>query len=58
MSEIGVILLNKTNGNKLELWFEDEQEMNLHLAIYDKNVYEVHEYISDQQMMIFDDDIQ
>lgn len=58
MSEIGVILRNKNSNHLMELWFEDEHEMNLHLKIYDNKIYEVKKYLTNQQMMIFDDDIE
>lgn len=52
----GCRLRNKETGKEFSLWFDDPEEMELHIKLYSREVYEIVEYLHEQQELIFDID--
>ena len=52
----GCRLRNKETGKEFALWFDDPEEMELHIKLYSREVYEIVEYLHEQQELIFDID--
>jgi hypothetical protein len=50
----GVRIKSKSTGHKMDFWYDDPEQRERQVKLFDSNMYEIDEYLDEQQTLVLD----
>jgi len=50
----GVRIKSKSTGHTMDFWYDDPEQRERQVKLFDSNMYEIDEYLDEQQTLVLD----
>jgi hypothetical protein len=50
----GVRIKSKSTGHKMDFWYDDPEQRERQVKLFDSNMYDIEEYLDEQQTLVLD----
>jgi hypothetical protein len=50
----GVRIKSKSTGHTMDFWYDDPEQRERQVKLFDSNMYEIDEYLDEQQTLMLD----